>query len=164
MNKQKAIGILNRQIEKLDKKNPKDFNIEWKVQTCSYIDKFFGGITHESKRINSAPSNSQYSPDLIPFLNDCIETIQDVGIYKKPKTNFLYSMPRNWVAMLSFPLIFTIGLALGNIEKKNQLNDSANKTEINSSTPFVPDGISNPNANTIHEYGTKQNNSHNSVN
>jgi hypothetical protein len=134
MNKKTAITILNRQIDKLKiLESPKDYSYDWLVQTTTYIDNFFGLDSNQSKRIKDNPIGCSHTSNLIPFLNDCIETIMNIGLYKKPKINLLSSIP-NWIIILILPALVTLGVLLGkytsdiqNIELKREvkiLNDS----------------------------------------
>lgn len=154
MHKKKAINIINKQICKLKSLNdPKEFGSEWLLQTGTYIDTLFGIDSAQSQKIKSCSVGSKYSTDLTPFLNDCIEIINDIGVYKKPKNNFLFTMP-NWLAMLLFPLMLTIGIAIGNIQpKSNQVNKSTNTknsltTRDTSYTKSLTDSISSPRNNS----------------
>jgi len=121
MNRKTAKKIIKNQIKKLSSfREPKEFDNNWKIQTKTYIELFFGNnsdqFTH-MKEIRGA--GNQYAPDPTPFLKDCVELIDDIGLYKKPKQNFLYTMP-NWLAMLAFPLMLTIGITIGNFQAKTQ--------------------------------------------
>jgi len=128
MNKKTAIKILRKQLAKAE--DPETFEIiqnAWKVQTKTYICNFFGEESNEYKWISEVTLYGLYKADPIPFLKNCIETINNIGLYKKPKANFLISAP-NWLIMLLFPFIFSTGLAIGkyssdlqNIELKREL-------------------------------------------
>ena len=104
MNDKKAIEILRKQIQKHDdSKLHKDEN--WVFQTASYIKDFFGVNSTEYTFISKFSFKvlaSNY--DVQNFINyewaskpkkakiyleNCIETISNKGLYKHPKTNFL---------------------------------------------------------------------------
>jgi len=139
--KQKAITILQRQRNKLEKlKNPTDIDVDWVIQTKTYIDKFFGENSPQSKRLIGVPIAQETTPNFIPFLKDCIETINDIGLYKKPKTNFLYTIPE-WAASLLLTLIFIIGVTVGetklvsSIFKHKDKEQTSELFRINSPVP-----------------------------
>ena len=124
MNTEKAQGILRKQIVKLDQEN---FNPTiWSIQTRKYLSVFFGSeseeylflhihfwnvgskasgdSTIESKKINA--SN---------FLNNCIDTIGDLGLYKPETTgNFITRMPDGWAITIIIALLGFAGW-LGNL-------------------------------------------------
>lgn len=128
MDKKSAITIINKQIYKLSKlEKPSHFESTWLVQTKTYIDKFFGNESNESKWFSNLSPGSKYAPDPIPFLNDCIETINHIGLYKKPKSNLLSTIP-NWIIILLLPALLTLGIMIGrytsdvqNIELKREV-------------------------------------------
>lgn len=147
MNKTNAISILSRQRDKLkDLELPGDLSFDWLVQTRTYIDNFFGEESHQSGRLKRIPLGSVNSPNLIPFLNDCIETIKDIDLHKKPKSNYLVSMP-NWAASLLLMLIFTVGLALGELKLISSVFNNKNPDSSNTITLNKPRPISNPKSN-----------------
>lgn len=147
MNKKKAIKIIEIQIEKLKEfKEPKNFDYNWKSQTMTYIENFFGSDSTEFNSIKNIQGSGPYATSPIPLLKNCIELIRNLGLYKKPKQNFLYSMP-NWLAMLLFPLMLTIGITIGNFQAKSQMNDTNdNKSGIISNTTS---GVSKPISDSI---------------
>lgn len=122
MKKNQAISILKNQKSKIQ--NQQNRTQEWTVQTRTYIEKFFGVESKEVRYINKFSFFNYPSGDVDLFLDNCIETIENIGLYKKPKTNFLYAIP-NWLAMLLFPLMLTIGIAIGNLQARSQLIDKS---------------------------------------
>ena len=67
------------------------------------------------------------------FLNNCIETIERKGLYKKSKTNFLYRLNDTWlicIITVIIPAIFIGGYKLG------RYMESSNKSTI--SIPALP--------------------------
>jgi hypothetical protein len=148
MNKKTAKQIINNQIEKLSAFNsPSEFHGNWKIQTKTYIELFFGNDSDQFKYMKNIEGvSSAYRSDPTKFLKDCIELIDNIGLYKKPKQNFLYTMP-NWVAMLAFPLMLTIGIAFGNFQAKTQ---SITPKEDNSSIIIdTPSSVTKNIADTI---------------
>lgn len=115
MTNKKAASILNKQIVKLEQEN---FHYPiWDIQTKTYLSEFFGnksgqhsffhnhywnidsihtnGVTIEAKKYIASS-----------FLNDCIDTINDIGILKKePKGNFLTRLPDKWAVSIVLGLI-----------------------------------------------------------
>jgi hypothetical protein len=104
MNNKKAIGILKKQIEKLDDSTfHKDGN--WTFQTASYIKDFFGkesteylfiskfnfkvitGPWDDDKSVNQQLLDKHKKAKV--YLENCIETISNKGLYKHPKTNIV---------------------------------------------------------------------------
>nr|WP_321354359.1 hypothetical protein [uncultured Draconibacterium sp.] len=147
MKKNQAITILKNQINKIQ--NQENRTTEWTVQTRTYIEKFFGIESKEVRYINKFSFYNYPSGDVELFLNNCIETIENIGLYKKPKTNFLYTIP-NWLAMLLFPLMLTIGIAIGNLQARSQLIDKSNPDK--SISTGVASGIAEPKTDSISEY------------
>lgn len=104
MKPQKAIQTLERQRDKInDPKHPN--NDTWKVQTASHIKDFFGEKSDEYAHIrqfsfsvfgHTGMSKEQWRNEMdmnkrriVQFLDTCIETINDKGLYKPRKKNFL---------------------------------------------------------------------------
>ena len=101
-NKQ-AVKILKTQIIKLE-----DFeylkNLTWRTQTAEYVKHFFGAKSNQYSLINNFTFYDSYdnlsrdqqikksAVKAKHFLNDCIQVIENVGLYKEPKTNFLSSL------------------------------------------------------------------------
>lgn len=154
MKTEKAIKILLVQRDKLlDKKIYKDEN--WVFQTASYIKDFFGEHSPEYKFIGTytftALAHNQMSKEekqllfkdkenkAVIFLNNCIETIQNKGLFKPPKKNFLQRIGNSavWTIIgILVPALFSVGFLIGqyftdtkNIDLKTQvkqLQDSLN--------------------------------------
>ncbi len=125
MTNKKAINILKKQIDKL--KTDNDRTKEWTFQTRTYIENFFGKESKEFLYINKFSFFNMYHDDVELFLNNCIELIENVGLKKNHKTNFLFTLP-DWVVYLILPGLFSAGLAFGkyssdlqNIELKREL-------------------------------------------
>ncbi|MBK5212275.1 MAG: hypothetical protein JJE55_01280 [Flavobacteriaceae bacterium] len=124
--KSKAIKILKKQKNKLD--NPGYQNSTWILQTRTYITKFFGYKSEQWMHIASFSFTSSFRETnslqkslnvrlIKDFLDDCIETIKDVGLTKEEKKNWFFLMP-NWVITVVIPslclLSFYIGLIVSN--------------------------------------------------
>lgn len=124
MTTQKAVSILSKQIVKIEQK---DFHYPiWNIQTTTYLREFFGekseqyyffqnhywnidtihakGITIEVKKYIA-----------ISFLNDCIDTINDIGLYQKEnKGNYISRLSDR---MITFWIVsvFSGGVYFGRI-------------------------------------------------
>lgn len=91
MNKKTALKVLEIQKQKLDKFHEKRFyDLVWKTQTVQYIKQIFGENSEQLNYINSIKIRSQFSPDPSRFLDSCIDTIKNIGVFKEPKKNILY--------------------------------------------------------------------------
>jgi hypothetical protein len=146
MKPQKAIEILKRQRDKInDPKHPN--NDTWKVQTASHIKDFFGESSDEYAHISqfsfsvlghAGMSSDQWKMELnmnkrriSQFLDSCIETINDKGLYKPHKGNFLASLSDTWLSVIFvtvIPSLFLAGIWVGeyrsdvkNIELRQEL-------------------------------------------
>jgi len=139
MNTKKAISILLRQKSKLlDKNFYKDEN--WVFQTASYIKDFFGDnsteysfisrFTFTIKVLNVTPADekrrllAEKEESAIKFLDNCIETLQNKGIYKSDKNNFLRNLDNaTIIGLIIFfgSTLFGIGYYFGT-EKVNKEN------------------------------------------
>jgi hypothetical protein len=97
MKRKKAISILGKQIDKI--KNKDGQTSVWEIQTKAYIKLFFGKDSKQFDYFERFSFSSQYTYDPIPFLKECIEFIENSGLFKAPKKNFLETVP-NWLIML----------------------------------------------------------------
>ena len=150
MKRKKAISILGKQIDKI--KNKDGQTSVWEIQTKAYIKLFFGKDSKQFDYFERFSFSSQYTYDPIPFLKECIEFIENSGLFKAPKKNFLETVP-NWLIMLFIPFLFSVGLAFGkyssdlqNIEYKREikiLRDSISSA----SASKIPNEIEYPNKN-----------------
>ncbi len=132
MNMNKAIEILQKQKLKLDDQNIlKDET--WVFQTASYIKDFFGEnsteysfiskfefkvyfTNYQSEQAAVIELNSK-TPKAKKYLENCIETISNKGLYKHPKTNFLTRISETalWTMIsVSFVGLLTVGSLFGN--------------------------------------------------
>lgn len=90
MNKKNAIKVLKSQKQKLDSFHEKRFyDLVWKTQTVQYIKQIFGEKSEQFNYINSLKIYNQYSPDPTRFLDSCIDSVKNFGVYKEPKKNIL---------------------------------------------------------------------------
>ena len=144
MTAHRAIEILVRQKNKLsDIQGVADYT--WLTQTSSYVGLFFSKESPQYKFISGYRfgiyAEVKHSvPEFERFINNCIEYIEDNGIYKPDKTNFLFRLDYRWVlGSLTAVLIFTatasykIGQALYRSELHNEnqkLRDSLNRFTI----------------------------------
>lgn len=118
MRKQKAISILKRQLKKLDTISEVDSSL-WHQQTSTFIRSFFStkstefefikhfSFTNTSDGVNE--TRAFKIAQLRGYLNNCIETIEYLGVYKPPTKNYLSSLP-SW--LLTIILFGVIGLSL----------------------------------------------------
>lgn len=118
MKKEKAIQILNGQIDKLNQRGAK-VDTPWVNQTSSYIKDFFGKDSDEYKYITSPSFRPvpMFLPDdwtqteanwrliAINFLNNCIESIKNKGLYRNP-FSFILKM-KTEVILFIITLIFS---------------------------------------------------------
>lgn len=117
MRKDKAIKILKTQSEKLNDVNNLD-NL-WSIETRTYIEKFFGQDSEQLKYVKEfkwRPSVSSepvlYRPTMVKFLNNCIETISNIGVYKPPTENWFSKLP-NWSINLGLPALCFVSFGIG---------------------------------------------------
>lgn len=127
MRRKKAISILNNQILKIKEKDGQ--TSVWEMQTKAYIKLLFGNESMQFEYFERFSFSSGYTYDPIPFLRECIEYIENKGVYKMPKKNFLETVP-NWLIMLIIPFLFSVGLATGkyssdlqNIEYRREIKN-----------------------------------------
>ncbi|NOQ26014.1 MAG: hypothetical protein GQ564_11680 [Bacteroidales bacterium] len=154
MNKRIAIKIMRTQLAKVESSEKfSEIANTWQLQTTTYVCNFFGENSSEYEWINHAELRGEYKADPIPFLNNCIETINNIGLYKRPKSNFLTSAP-NWLIMLLFPFIFSAGIAIGkyssdlqNIELRRELKSCLNS--LSNPSDKISDEIKYPDKKSI---------------
>jgi hypothetical protein len=90
MNKKTAIKVLKTQKQKLDNFHEKRFyDVVWKKQTVQYIKQIFGENSEQFRYIDRLKIHSPYSPDPSRFLDSCVETVTNVGVFKEHKKNIL---------------------------------------------------------------------------
>lgn len=158
MTKEKAIEILKRQRDKLDIE--KHTNDEaWIFQTAEYIRQFFGEdstqfsfISQFKWHVLSSPWDSnelikhwldQKPKEAKQFMDNCIESLNDTGLYKSPKPNFFhgYSNIKIITGAISFLVIFsTVILYLGQLKLDREKIDliNRNKSLSDSLLLFIP--------------------------
>ena len=167
MTKEKAIEILNGQIVKLKKITGNDCNI-WKTQTASYIKLFFDENSPEfsfitkytfyfSDRSGTYDPRDQIQP-LTTFIEDCIETITNRGLYKPPKKNFLYTVDNRWLAAIvvaGLTGMYFLGHSIGkteadiqNIELRQEVKELKKSATTVSPTFVIPDNKANNDTNS----------------
>ncbi|WP_298146839.1 hypothetical protein [Flavobacterium sp.] len=160
MNRKKAIEILQKQKQKLDNPNfLKDEN--WVFQTASYIKDFFGESSTEYFFISKFEFTAYYSkpdskqdaigrlnaktPKAKKYLENCIETISNKGLYKHPKKN-LVSDKSNFeligIVITISIFVFWIGYWVKSVELFSSKNKTENSTSFLSNT--VSQKITNP--------------------
>lgn len=95
MNNKTAISILNKQIDKLQS-SKENRNDSWTIETKHYIISFFGEDSIQKDFFNGYSWSLNPNSDLdwqerqvVIFLNDCINIIKNVGLYKRPKNNLV---------------------------------------------------------------------------
>lgn len=121
MKKKHAIQVLRKQINKLDHNT--NLNNKWTVQTKSYLKAFFGTDSEQYEYFKDfrwkhgvADDPEKHVKPVSIFLNDCIEVIQDIGLKKEEKKNFLSRIPDWSIIPIIASLIF-IGGILGRYQK-----------------------------------------------
>lgn len=145
MNKKTAIKVIEIQIQKLDKFHEKKlYDLVWKTQTTQYIKQIFGESSEQFDYMSTAKVQSPYSPDPTKFLDSCIDSVKNVGVYKEPKKNILSSLSDSLIVLI-LTTIGIVSFALGkytsdtqNIELKRD-----NKELIDSLSFFKSRNISN---------------------
>jgi hypothetical protein len=157
-----AIQILQIQKEKLNSTGML-YNQAWKVQTKSYIKRFFGDSSAEYKYImefsrNAYITDEQNLDNLKSFLEASIETIANSGLYKPPALNFLHTIPNEWVIGAFSLIVSAIGFAgytIGKTEASvNQIKQDMRIKELEDSLGVrSPFGVSNK----IPAYDTNKN-------
>lgn len=132
MTEKKAIEILKNQIKTFDNVSIYKDSV-WVSKTASYIKSFFGFDSEEYKHIINFKFDIPYDKfeseisvtnkrkdkhiRMIQYLENCIELIQNKGLYKTPKTNFLNRISETaiWtIISVSFVGLLTIGSLFGN--------------------------------------------------
>jgi len=126
MTDNQAIKILQQQIDRL-RNNSSNRSSAWNNETKRYIVEFFGENSIEYDRywyfgawwiINpaidkSVPNTVEHQEkQVIALLESFINTIKNLGITRKPKMNFLYTIP-NWILSLIFPALVLLGIIVG---------------------------------------------------
>ncbi|WP_296316732.1 hypothetical protein [Winogradskyella sp. UBA3174] len=121
MKKSKAIHILKNQIKKLE--NEQNLNYSWTLETKTYIVKFFGKDSPQEsyiKYFDWQPTIADRPIDkregIKAFVNDCINTIDNIGIKKDPKQNILNRIPDWSIIPIVTALVF-IGGVFGRYNK-----------------------------------------------
>lgn len=116
MTKTKAIDLIRMQKTKLDSDNIDYYS--WNIQTNAYLSNFFGSNSKQASYFNkyywnvdSAIMNDideEYQKNRARgFLNDCADTIQNLGFYKKANQG-------NYISRLSDKMItFWLGAIFG---------------------------------------------------
>ncbi len=128
MKKRTATGILQKQLLKIPDLSDDNTHL-WYNQTCTYIIRFFSKDSYEFKYIKSFDFNdisddsniseSDSIKDLKLYLNNCIETINNIGLNKPPVDNW-FSMLPDWLMSLILVALFGLGIIIGNITNDKQ--------------------------------------------
>jgi hypothetical protein len=163
MTVKKAIDILQKQKAKID--DPQHRNDDnWVFQTASYIKDFFGFESTEYSFIGQfhfyVQSTNWDSDEVVryrlsekpieakKFLDNCIETLQHKGLFKKPKQNFLNRLSDTalWtIISITVPGLITIGVFFGNMYSDKQ------NIELRQDNKLLKDSLTllRPNINNI---------------
>lgn len=139
MRRNKAIRILEEQKIKLQNNQ----SYSWTLETCSYIKAFFGEKSDQAEffkyynwdwnfNVPSIGAGENYTTkegqisETQKYLDACIFTLQNIGIYKSPTQNLLTRIP-DWAITIIVPSLFIGGTLFGkylsdvqNIELKNK--------------------------------------------
>ncbi len=156
MTPQKAIQILERQRDKVDDASiPNDEVLVF--QTAEYIKTFFGETSEQYNFISRYSFWVKYTSmdDMVDvrrwmkerplqfkrFLNDCIEFINDNGLYKLPKKNFLANINNGVLiplVLFILPIIFFSGKMVGeNVKNKEELKIEKNYQDLRDSVTLA---------------------------
>ena len=142
MRKKAAISILKNQISKLD--DSSNHTESWIIETHTYIEKFFGEKSRQGQFFQSVSfkpypgfSVQLKITETKKHLEDCANTIKNVGLHKPPKNNFFSQLP-DWLLVLILTALASVSFLIGkytsdlqNIElrrenselKSNQIKD-----------------------------------------
>jgi hypothetical protein len=151
MNNKTAIAILKRQINKLQS-SKENRNDSWTIETKHYIISFFGENSIQKDFFNGYSWSLNPNSDLdwqenqvVLFLNDCINIIKNVGLYKKPKTNIV-SDKSNFELISIVIAISLFAFWIGYWAKNIELFSIENKKEVSKSLSSygTSQKISNP--------------------
>jgi len=142
MRKLDAIKILQQQIDSL--KNGNIDRSNWSSQTKRYIIEIFGEDSTEFDRfgdfrnwwivypsIGIPPTSTEEKDQKVAsFLENCIETIKNLGVTEKPKFNFLYTMKTEYVILLLTGIVvvsFGLGTLTGILTESKETNKQDNE-------------------------------------
>ena len=160
MKNEQTIALLRREQESLKTVNSATCSV-WKTHMKSYIKTFFGEHSPQFKYISDYQFWYNYNqpeaetkaniPIMSLFVETCIDTITNIGLYKPPKQNFLSRISDGLLAAIigiAVPALFIGGTLWGkylsdvqNIELKQENKQLMDK---------LSDGVSPlPNANPI---------------
>tara|TARA_R110002049_G_scaffold308704_1_gene513536 strand:- start:870 stop:1352 length:483 start_codon:yes stop_codon:yes gene_type:complete len=154
MNKKKAISIIQNQINKLESSKD-NRTYSWIIETRTYIESFFGEKSHQSDyfKYYSWSNSPNFNPDeqeknTIHYLKDCINTINNLGLYKAPVENWFSKLP-NWAINLGLPALCLISFSLGILFTNNDNKElrSENKKLKNELLLISSDTITNQHKN-----------------
>jgi len=187
MNKDQAIDILKQQKSKLRRRNDNIGNVEvlidgtWKTQTESYIKLFFSEKSPEFDHIShfmlyELPTLEAYAYKAIPgletFIDNCVESVKNNGLYRIPRGNFLSRLNEGTlvtILIFAIPGLLTVGTLFGkylsdtqNIELRSTvktLKDSL--ILLRNPAPQHSDAVSNQSANTANRAKQDSNKDHN---
>ncbi|GEL11166.1 hypothetical protein SAMN05192550_1992 [Flavobacterium glycines] len=163
MNKKKAIRILEEQKQKiLSSEHPN--NDEWTFETASYIKDFFGFDSTEYAWISQFKWHVKYidhpifgnedeadralrekPKKAIIFLDNCIRTLNNKGLFKKSKRNFLSDKTNFELISIVFGFcvfVFWIGYWTKTVELFSLKNKAENSISFVSDT--TSQKITNP--------------------
>ena len=132
---QTAIQILERQLSEIQAIQKGDRS--WVLQTQEYIKSFFGEqsvllsffdkfnfLEHWSYNTEDDPTLLKRKTQAAVYLTGCIQTLKDVGLYKKPRQNFLSSLSDTalWTMFGTIlPLIIYLSFYFGKKEGDNKI-------------------------------------------
>ena len=134
MNRKNAARILKTQIEKIDNIHHSEHRL-FLDQTKTYIVSFFSKDSHEYDYIkhfyfsdfsvitkgSTRKSNTidDLKNELKKFLTNCIETINNIDLYKPPIDNWFSKLP-DWLMSLILTTLFGLGIVIGNVTSDKQ--------------------------------------------
>lgn len=154
MKTKKAVNIIHNQIIKLD--NKENHNHNWILETRTYLKNIFGEDSPQEKSLHYF--SFEYSPNDIPlnekivnqkqFLNNCINTVKNIGVYKPKKENWFSELP-NWSINLGLPALCFLAFSAGVLFTNNNNSDLRKKNKrLNERLLLVPaDTITNQHKN-----------------
>lgn len=168
MTNEQAATILRKQQEKLNKLTP-DERTAWVSNTADYVKALLGESSKQFDFIkdyafwqitytNDEPYHQHYvnekKPELNFFLEGCIETIQNLGVHKTPKHNFLYTI-KGEVIIASITLIGGAIFYIGTVIGKQNCNTSLSISPALEVANSVPKKDANSNKSKVNSHTVK---------
>jgi hypothetical protein len=146
MTETKAVELLRAQKDKIPLFTELTAD-SFQTHTTSYISEIFGEKSEEMKFINniSFQSRTMYvthdqqrewtSIGMTDFLNNCIDTVMNKGVYKPQKINFFYTIDVKWI------LASALGLLVGSFVAGYNFGDRLNNSDLKIENSALRDSL-----------------------